>query len=145
MIGMPKPSKMSEMNRMPGLIIAVDLLHVVGRHRHDVADALAVVERLALAEQADVKFLARAGFEPLRRSTDSDRLRIRSPTPLARKTPRISSEIVSRVSAAPGLMIASAALPDQDLPLRVEKLRADAEDDDQQEKELVLPEMRKHP
>jgi len=44
--------------------------HVIGRARHDVADALAVVERLALAKQAAVQLVARIALDALRDELD---------------------------------------------------------------------------
>ena len=44
----------------------VDLLHVVGDARHQVADALAAVEGLAFAEQAEVQLVAGVALDALR-------------------------------------------------------------------------------
>src|SRR5205823_1423276 len=49
-----------------GVHHGVELAHVVGRARHDVADLLAVVEGLALAEQIEIKLFARVALNALR-------------------------------------------------------------------------------
>ena len=43
----------------------VELAHVVGGARHHVADPLAVVERLALAEQAQIQLVAGVALQSL--------------------------------------------------------------------------------
>ena len=48
-----------------GLNIRLSEAHVVGGAGHDVADALAAVEGLALAEQADVELVARIALDAL--------------------------------------------------------------------------------
>ena len=70
--GMTMPSHRVGDQRHARVDHGVELAHVVGGPRHDVADALAVVEGLALAQQADVELLARVPFQPLGQRLDGE-------------------------------------------------------------------------
>ena len=69
-MGTKMPMAESMIRPRPGAEHVVERAHVVGRTRHDVADALPAVEGLALAQQADVEFLAAVALDALRQELD---------------------------------------------------------------------------